>query len=208
MASTMAETNNESNLENTTQPTTINSAKICTFLPIDYSKSESFEFTFLFSKLEKYPVSYFTLMVKFPNNKDQTPDGKFKTKIPAQTLKIISHFFEKDIWPYPYLIENKLEIPLEKIDGFDSVCDFLGLPTFPVEEPENDPEIDPNDPDEPDMIDCDDDFHPHNPDDEYDYNKYDPYYEYDNYNNYNNYDNEENSFNARLWHITFGQYDE
>lgn len=86
--------------------------------------------------LQKHPFSFLSRMV-FSGVGRPNEEGIYQVSFESSTLDKIAEFYWTEQWPHnPYEVGNKLII--DGVDGsFDTICDYLGLPSYPYTETED-----------------------------------------------------------------------
>lgn len=61
----------------------------------------------------------------------------FHVSFRGPTLEIVAEFYQNDIWRNPYIFGNQLEV--DGVYGtFDAICEYLGLPAYPIQDSDDD----------------------------------------------------------------------
>ena len=112
------------------------------FLQVEMAEPQSFKFednnssqvSILKSDLEKYPKSFLNLLT-IGNFQGDYHNGTFKVGFNRNTLSLVAHFYQTGKWANLYIEGNQLDI--DDVTGcIEDVCEFLGLPSEPMEDPE------------------------------------------------------------------------
>ena len=123
-----------------------------------FEDNNGFQVSILQSNLKKHPDSFLNLMTAGIFNGD-CRGGVFKVKFDRNTLFLVASFYENGVWPNLYMDGNQLDI--DEVTGcIDDVCDFLGLPSEPMEDVVDDIQSEYSDYDYDFSFDSEDDFDP------------------------------------------------
>jgi len=99
-----------------------------------FEDNNGFPVSILKTDLEKYPKSFLNLLTR-GNFQGDYQNGIFKVGFNRNTLSLVAHFYQTGRWSNLYIEGNQLDI--DDVTGcIEDVCEFLGLPSEPMEDPE------------------------------------------------------------------------